>query len=145
MPETELREQINAVVEAREASHLVAEVKKTLYDEWLEHNAEFLDEVVSKAELVTEAEAKLKELTLQAYAETGNKAPAPGVGIREVTRLEYEPKEAFEWALEHRIALQLNKTAFDKLAKTAPETRPAFVKITTEPQATIATELERVE
>lgn len=137
----ELEEQINAVVEAREASHLVAEVKKTLYDEWLEHNAEFLDEVVSKAELVTEAEAKLRELTLQAYAETGNKAPAPGVGIRERTVLTYDNKVAFDWAKAHKLALKLDTSAFEKIAKADP---PEFVKITTEPQATIASALNNI-
>ena len=63
---------------------------------------------------------------------------------RQVTKLDYDAAKAFDWAIEHRIALQLNRVAFEKMAKVAPETRPSFVMVTTEPQATIATELKKV-
>ncbi|MBA7585417.1 hypothetical protein ES708_27396 [subsurface metagenome] len=137
-----LEDQINAVVEARRKFQEMADKKESLYEEFRGKHWEFFGDVATAASRAGEAEEKLRELALQAYAETGNKAPAPGVGIRERTVLTYDTAEAFNWALEHRIALQLNKTAFDKLAKTAPETRPAFVMVTTEPQATIATQLE---
>ena len=84
------------------------------------------------------AELALRTLALAEYDRTGNKAPGPGVGIREVTRLEYAEAEALAWAVEHTVALKLDKAAFEKIVKAAPL---PFVASVTEPQATIATDL----
>ena len=138
----ELIEQIKVVAEARRKAQGLSEAKKSSLDRWEQDNLRLLSEVASATEQVGEAEAKLRELTLQAYEETGDKAPAPGVGIREVTKLEYDQRKAFEWALEHKIVLKLDVSAFEKMAKMASETRPSFVTIFTEPQAIIATNLE---
>jgi len=138
---TELLDQIKIVAEAREKSKRAYIDKLAAYEAWEMENRALLDAEGEAKSLVAEAEAKLRELTLKAYQETGNKAPAPGVGIREVTKLEYDPKEALSWALEHKLALQLNKTFFEKLAKTDT---PEFVTVSTEPQATIATDLSEV-
>lgn len=83
-------------------------------------------------------ENELRDRTLKAYAETGDKAPAEGVGIREVTKLEYDTKVAFDWAVEHTMAIKLDVSAFEKIAKVSP---PNFVTVFQEPQATIATNL----
>ncbi|KKN60894.1 hypothetical protein LCGC14_0527650 [marine sediment metagenome] len=135
----ELEEQIKVVAVARRNAEGAIAYKKTLHDEWETKHAEFLSSVASKSQVVAEAEAKLRELTLQAYTETGNKAPAKGVGIREVTKLEYDAVTAIGWALEHKIMLKLDVSTFEKYAKQNPI---AFVTISQEPQATIATNLE---
>ncbi|KKN72923.1 hypothetical protein LCGC14_0406270 [marine sediment metagenome] len=143
MQETkQLEEQIKVVAEARQRAQNAVAVKTACQREWVDENKDMLDIVVAVAQEVTEAEVKLRELTLQAYAETGNKAPAVGVGIREVTKLDYDGKVAFDWAKSHKMALKLDVSAFEKIAKADT---PDFVKITTEPQATIATELNKVE
>jgi len=138
---TELLEQIKLVAEAREKSKRAYIDKLAALEVWEMENKALLEGAQEAHSQVAEAEAKLRELTLKAYQETGNKAPAPGVGIREVTKLEYDPKNALMWAVEHRLALQLNKTAFEKIAKTDT---PEFVTVSTEPQATIATDLSEV-
>lgn len=135
----QLREQIKVVAGARQKSQGMADKRKALYDEFQATHCEFFGDVVTAATVVSEAEDKLRELTLQAYAETGNKAPAEGVGIRERTILTYDGKVAFDWAKAHKMALKLDASAFEKIAKADP---PDFVKITTEPQATIATNLD---
>jgi len=134
-----LQEQIKVVAEARQRLQEATECKTSAYRRWLETNQVLFDNEANVKETCSEAENKLRELTLQAYAETGNKAPAVGVGIRERTILTYDVKIALDWAKAHRMALQLDKKAFEKIAKADP---PDFVKITTEPQATIATNLE---
>jgi len=138
---TELLDQIKVVAEARADSQKLSDRRKSMYDDFISQHTDFFADVASAASKVAEEEDKLRELTIKAYQETGNKAPAPGVGIREVTKLEYDPKEALRWAQEHKMALQLNKTAFEKLAKTDT---PEFVTVSTEPQATIATDLSEV-
>ncbi len=138
----QLKEQIKVVAEVRQRAQNALAVKTACQREWVAENKDMLDIVVAVAQEVTEAEVTLRELTLQAYAETGNKAPAIGVGIREVTKLDYDGKVAFDWAKSHKMALQLDKQAFEKIVKADC---PDFVKITTEPQATIATDLNKLE
>ena len=137
----QLREQIKVVVEARRNALEMTDTKKALYDEFMAKHTDFFANVVVAATVVSEAEDKLRELTLQAYAETGNKAPALGVGIRELTVMTYDNKIAFDWAKAHKMALKLDVTAFEKIAKVDP---PDFVKVSQKPQATIATKLEVV-
>jgi len=57
-----------------------------------------------------------------------------------MTRLNYDDREAMSWALEHKLALKLDTSAFEKIAKTS---NLMFVTILEEPSATIATELKR--
>ena len=135
----QLKKQVQIVAEARQKSQEMADKRKTLYDRFQTIHSELFGDVVVAATVASEAEDKLRELTLQAYAETGNKAPAIGVGIRERTVLTYDGKVAFDWAKSHKMALQLDKKAFEKIAKAD---NPGFVKITTEATATIATELK---
>ena len=135
----ELREQIKVVVEARQREGKFKELKSSAYADWENTNRALIESCVVANQQTIESEAKLRELTLQAYAETGNKAPALGVGIRERTILNYDNKVAFDWAKAHKMALKLDTSAFEKIAKADP---PDFVKISTEPQATIATNLD---
>ena len=136
-----LKEQINAVVEARLNAKAYSEEKSRIFEELEEKHASLFADAFNASELVKEEEARLRELTLQAYAETGDKTPVAGVGIREVTRLEYDKTVAFKWATEHVMALKLDTTAFEKIVKASPLD---FVMIYQEPMATIATQLEAV-
>lgn len=133
--------QINVVVEAREKSRLLSDKRKSMYDAFIAEHTGFFADVATAASEVGEAEDQLRELTLQAYAETGNKVPEVGVGIREVTKLTYDAKEAFKWALHHEIALTLDKKSFETFAKATPLD---FVTVSQEPQATIATDLQKL-
>ncbi len=135
----QLQEQIKVVATVRQVSQRAIDIKKSRLTEWETENRELLDDISANATDLSEQEETLRELILQAYAETGNKAPAPGVGIRERTVLTYDNKVAFDWAKSHKMALKLDVPNFEKIVKADC---PDFVKITTEPQATIATELK---
>ncbi len=139
--ESQLKDQINVVVDAREKAKEMADKRKELYDVFIAQHTDFFSDVVVAATVVSEAEDKLREMALVIYDKTKNKAPEVGVGIRETTVLTYDKKVAFDWAKSHKLALKLDTEAFKKIAKADP---PDFVKITTEPQATIATELKKV-
>ena len=138
MPE-ELLAQIKVVAEERKAYDRICNAKKISYQDWQDANITLLSSLLETEQRVKDAETLLRELTLKAYAETGEKAPAPGVGIREVTILTYDGKVAFDWAKAHKMALKLDVSAFEKIVKADT---PDFVKVTTEPKATIATELK---
>jgi hypothetical protein len=92
-----------------------------------------------KVDLATD-ENKLRELTLAAYALTGNKKPAPGIGIRIMKELDYEEDQAIEWAVESGAGncLKLDKKNFEKAAEALALD---FVTINNVAQATIAKEL----
>ncbi len=138
--ENQLQEQIKVVATARKLAQEKADTWKTARTIWEESNKNLLDEAMQTSQFVSAAEIRLRELTLQAFTETGNKAPAPGVGIREVTKLDYDSKDALKWAMEHQIALNLDKKSFEGFAKATPL---EFVRITQEPQAIIATDLSK--
>lgn len=137
----QLKEQIKVVAKSRQRAEATKQEYNKAYEEWLqgEHIVALSVNKATASGAVQEVEAILRELTLQIYVETGNKAPAEGVGIRERTVLTYDGKVAFDWAKAHKMALKLDTSAFEKIAKADP---PDFVKITSEPQATIATNLD---
>ena len=134
----QLEEQIKVVAEAREEFKKVAAAKAVSHETWEHDNLELLIETANKNQTVLDAEVKLRELTLKAYAETGDKYPAIGVGIRKVLVIDYDKKLALDWAKSHDMALMLDKKAFEKIVKADT---PDFVKITTEAQATISANL----
>jgi len=136
-----LQNQIKQVARARQEAQRLTDEKMAKLKAWEDENQVFLDAVKVASEYRNEQENLLRELTLEVYAETGEKKPCEGVAIREVTRLDYDPKEALKWAMSHQIALSLDKKAFEGLQKATPL---EFVKVSVEPQATIATDLTGV-
>ncbi len=136
---TALTDQVQVVARARERAKGMTDHKKAMYDEFISKHTEFFADVVVAAIAVSKAEDKLRELTIKAYNVTGNKQPAPGLGIREVTKLDYDPKEALKWAKSHDLYLKLDDKKFKDYAKGG---EIDFVTITTEIQATIAAVLE---
>ena len=135
-----LQEQVKVVARARVQEDALTAQKKKSYEAWLEGCQELLYHLEGASSTRQEAEGRLRELTLQAYAETGNKQPAEGVGVRETTKLEYDPQVALLWATDHRIMLKLDTPAFEKYAKASPL---EFVKTRGEAQATIAQDLSK--
>ena len=139
---SKLEEQIKVVAGARLIFRGFSNAWADAYAKWETDNEMIIEPVSIAKQGVEEAEALLRELTLQAYAATGDKAPAPGVGIRERTVLTYDGKVAFDWAKSHKMALKLDTSAFEKIVKASDSLDFTFVKITLEPMATIATKLE---
>ena len=136
----ELEGQIKVVVGVRLKVGEAEQALRSARTIWEIANHSLFEEVELAKIQCGESEQLLRELTLQAYAETGNKAPAVGVGIRVKTILGYLLKDAMEWAMEHKLALKLDSAAFEKIAKTS---NLPFVTRATEPIATIATDLAK--
>src|SRR3990172_1982218 len=101
-------------------------------------NAELLRSIAEATVAMSGHETVLRELTLAAYRETGDKKPWPGVAIRLNRALYYEAETALAWAKEHGLALALDVAAFKAIAKVQPL---EFVRIEPEPVATIAQDL----
>lgn len=135
-------DQIRFVQELRERVAIERKREADLLAAWgVEHQA-LLDSLVLDIAALAGAEKALRDSAVAEYQATGNKAPAPGVAIRMMLRLDYELKEAYDWAEEHKMALKLDVYAFEKVAKASPLAFD-FVVITQEPHALIATDLSK--
>lgn len=113
---------------------------------WLRRNAALLDELKAAAGAVCTLEGEVRERALWIYVVLGGeKHPAPGVDVRVLQRVEYEPEQAFAWAVDNGLALRLDPRAFEALAKTSPlESLAEIAKVVDQPQAIIATDLTKV-
>ena len=136
----ELKTQVQVVARARLLAHEATENVAESMARWQVDNADItLVKETFQKECQSE-EAKLREMTLAIFKETGEKKPLPELGIREVEKLEYDPAEAFKWALEHKVALKLDVGSFEKIAKADKSiTGIGFVKAEKVVTATIAT------
>ena len=95
-----LHEQIQVVHAARLKAARIKALIDTLRAGWEIQWAAEIQESKELAEACATAEAMLREMALQAYAaDSTNKAPAPGVGIRVMQRLSY--LEAPPWARKY--------------------------------------------
>lgn len=94
---------------------------------------------------LADRESELRTAAVNWYILTGqtNKAPAPGVVIKLMTRLEYPELMANAWGLEHKMFTRLDARAFEAFAKKSPDEVP-FVHVRQEPQATIASDLQEI-
>ena len=94
---------------------------------------------------LTELETEIKEAALFDFRVTGNKKPFDGVGIREMTRYDYEMVGAVKWAKENApmvVYETVDKKKFEKiLSVTEPETLPEYIHVFKEPTVTIASDL----
>jgi len=134
-----LQNQIRNVARARQEAQRLTDEKAAKLKAWEDENQIFLEAVKGAGEYRNEQEYLLREITLQAYEETKNKAPAQGVSIKIFRSLKYDPVEAKTWCLEHKVALALDIKTFEKLAQVE---RLPFVTITEEPKAQIAANLD---
>ena len=138
----QIRQQIQVVAEARRRQDEAMSNLKEGLNQWEATEGLGLRGRVRMAfEVCTQASDILRDMTLAAYHKTGSKHPAPGVEVRLVQQLDYDPALALIWAMDKRLALRLDPKAFEKLAKAMPLD---FVTITEVPQATIAGDLDAV-
>ena len=97
----------------------------------LEQTVQFqeLQIVKGRAEKVKEDIDALRDeinsLTLEAYQQTGDKKPAPGVGVRVYTNYVYDQNEAISYCRQELpAALKLDKRSFEKYVKGVQEVKP---------------------
>ena len=114
---------------------------------WLEENAELILKRSAIDDQIKTEEEFIRRDAVTEFAATGNKKPAPGLQIKIVEKLTYPEEDAVKWAIENNApgVLKIAKAKFDKAMKgeTAKGTAPAFLTVTKEPQAQIATDLRK--
>jgi len=83
------------------------------------------------------AESRLRVAAVEEWKLDGNKQQT-GTTIKVVKHLVYTDKSAMDWALEHKLFLELDRKGFETYAKKTP---PDFVRIDEEATAAIASDL----
>ena len=130
-----LDEALQSVITARQQYNLVHTQIQQLREAWASQYATLLQDEALHKQTVHQVEATLRALAIGIYQSTDRKEIAPGIKVREMTRLIYDPQEALTWALAHQIALMLDVKTFEQLAKV---TALPFVTRTTALQATLS-------
>lgn len=113
-------------------------VKSLKQDFELEHKARF-DKIISQKKEIEELKVLIHADACDEFEKTGEKKLLGGIGIRVKKTIDYNPKEAFEFAKEKGLFLQLDKRAFEKAA---PDLGVDFVKVTEEPGVTFPKEIK---
>ena len=135
---TTMLDKVRKLHELRQIQANYAEALQQSHQVWKDENAGL---IANKNELDTDIvklTAELKAARVDLY-DGEDKSKMFGVGIREETVLYYIHQDAYNWAVEHKLALKLDTKVFEKLAKTGPPID--FVTVEKQPQATIATDL----
>lgn len=133
------KEQLKKLLEKRTEKEVLLEKYNNLYAEFENKNKELLDKIERTKEEIFHTENSLRVFAIERYVKTQKKVFDGGVKIRIMEKVLYKEDEAFEWAKEHRLALSLDKKAFEKIAKTTPL---LFVDYRKEPMATIPQKIE---
>lgn len=119
---------------ARERAEQLATYFKAYEDEFREIHAELLHQIDEAKIDAREAEDALRAAGFAEYEATGTKKLPCGLGVRVITKLDYDPVVALEWAKAHGLALTLDTKAFEKIAKAD---RPDFVSLVEVPTVTL--------
>jgi hypothetical protein len=116
-----------------------AEISASPLGQALERERQYLETAKEGAAML---EQDIRSLAVTIFAADGDKRPHPAVGIREMTRVEYDERLARAYC-QHRLpdALRLDATVFEKVIRSLDEP-PKFVTVYKEPTATIARDLE---
>ena len=116
----DLTDAIQTVITSRTQDHRLRAQVHALREAWTLQHAALLQEEALRQASLEQAEAALRQLAVQRYQATGQKTLAPGVKVRDLTRLTYDPQVALAWAIEHHLALRLDVKAFEQLARITP-------------------------
>lgn len=88
------------------------------------------------------AEHDAREACIERYGHTGDKSLSYGVKVILQREVIYDKAAAFQWAVEHSIALSLNEKAFEKLVLADPGiVTPDIAEVHEVPAVRIPTDL----
>lgn len=127
---------------AREEEHASKDRLTSCFDRIMaQHAGEYLPRKEA-AESARDTAQKMEEVMRSAAVaeakRTGQRIVGPGIEVKRVTRWEYDPAVALEWAKEHKIALELDVRALEGVL---PTVRPSWAKEEVWPKTYIARDL----
>lgn len=116
-----MQAEARALAEARQKSEELSAIladKRKRFEESVSELTDFVNEAKAA---VSVAEENLRQAGLAYYAENPGAKKLPfGLGVRVTSTLDYRVVDALSWATEHKLALALDKKAFESIAKSQP-------------------------
>ena len=91
-------------------------------------NEVLISDIISTKETIVSTKEDLSADAIAEFKETEQKKLTGGLGIRVSEKLIYDHEEAFQWGVNHAMALSLDKKAFEKIAK-ADRSNMSFVSV----------------
>jgi len=95
--------------------------KEKLYQKKIEfenQNKKLIDNIARLSDDLDLEKSEFKQQAVKLFEKNGEKKLLGGLGIRQSVELMYDGIKAYKWAVEHNLCLQLDKRAFENLAKT---------------------------
>lgn len=113
-------EEINNLIANLHQLRVVKEERRKLYELKLDEAKSLWEkEQIAYLEAdsqVREAESQVRITAVREHLETGQKL-FPGVQVKLIKEVQYDPAKALDWATVHRMCLGLNVKAFEQLAR----------------------------
>lgn len=138
-----LSDLLTDLARARIEYDLENEYMKNLRSNFEPMNANKIKKLNTLKERVAALEMDVRAEALHQHSTDGFTGDKATVQIKQVKTISYDDEEAFYWALEHKMALSLDRKAFENIAKACPSTSSFISSFTsgTEPRAYIAKSL----
>lgn len=143
----DLKGKISILAELRETQKQLDQQYYEVFQRFQEQNKDLIESRENMKKTVGETEQWIRQTALEIYGVTHEKKLAGGIGIKIMTQYNYEEQKAYDWAIEHNMALALDKKAFESIVKIQkPEQMKTngidFVEILEKPIATIPKEIK---
>jgi len=112
---------IDNLEQYKEVLSVYKERKSFLAEKQEEFNASneiLIDDIKALSRDVHSMQDIISTQCIEKYDKTGNKEIGEGLSIKIMTSYNYDEKLAFDWALTHKLCLQLDTKAFKSIMKT---------------------------
>ena len=138
----DIKTKLTEVKRRREILENLREEKIKLETEFRVKNRGLFDNIIQLSDELNESETSVRDIAVEEYKKTGEKKLSYGIGIRVSNLFEYEEEKAFNWCMEHKMALKLDNKAFEKTLKSGALKIPEFVSEKEKVTATIPSKID---
>ena len=111
------REKVKELISLMDKEFHLSEAIKASEQELKDKNKVLIETRDLHKKQIADLKEKLSSEALEEFKESGNKKLLGGIGIRETETVSYDLKDAFNWAKEKDMFLQLDDKAFKKAVK----------------------------
>lgn len=113
---TAIIDKLKAISEIRAELTEKTEEKRIIQEKFVKNNENLFDDITCLKLSLGEAEKIVKDMAIEEFKKTNNKKLPGGMGIRIMRTIGYNEDVALIWAKNHKLALDLNKKEFEKIA-----------------------------
>lgn len=134
-----MKNTVESLINIRKTNQEARDELTKLRAEFDEENKELISCLNEGSDTVKTLENNLREMGMEEYKSTKETKLSFGLGVRNYTKLEYKEEDAMDWCIRHNIALKLDKSGFETIAKAQEKMKNGlnFVTINVDPSITL--------